>query len=560
MLALSCVLLALAQAEAPSLATKKEALPFQYQFLWLSTSRYQHNNGIRTTPDDAEHNPTGQKFADFLNTFGGSLTYEQLIVALRLDTAAYVQRPLAWPGWNGCRGNVNTAPDGWAASGQIRADLTDRYCNTVQLEYAAATYSDRDVSLTLGDFYVTLGRGMVLAVRKVDDVGIDNKLRGGEGKVRFGPVSIHGFAGFLNIKNFEQGTGYFYEDPNDLIIGGRAEYGFSKYLKVGAHAARILQEPRLDERREIRGFGATLELPRPVKWATFYSEVAVLDRETDAQGVRTEDHGFGLYGNLNLYLGDFTVSAEGKYYDHLFPTRASGPQEPQREQLFLARQQINQLINPPTAERPLALILSNENARGGRTRVDWQVTKNVAPYLSLGRYVDGQAATLTGGSQSARTNITSIFGGVRGHWSGGHGFVEAGHRGQHLAEDGSIVRTDTHLWLDVEHKLGGPFTGELVFQGLRVEEFSGSWLEGRASFSCKANTGWAVTAAYEFYTGSPDLYAVHYPSLGGQVELFDGWLLRGLVGAERAGLKCVGGVCRFFPGFEGARLEATLRW
>jgi hypothetical protein len=33
-----------------------------------------------------------------------------------------------------------------------------------------------------------------------------------------------------------------------------------------------------------------------------------------------------------------------------------------------------------------------------------------------------------------------------------------------------------------------------------------------------------------------------------------------LVGEQRGGLKCVSGVCRVFPAFEGARAELTLRF
>lgn len=79
------------------------------------------------------------------------------------------------------------------------------------------------------------------------------------------------------------------------------------------------------------------------------------------------------------------------------------------------------------------------------------------------------------------------------------------------------------------------------------------------ALSLKSSEGWGLTGAWEFYTLQPTIFDEHYFSIGGQWSFLEGSVVRALYGGERAGLKCSGGVCRFFPGFEGARLELELR-
>jgi hypothetical protein len=38
------------------------------------------------------------------------------------------------------------------------------------------------------------------------------------------------------------------------------------------------------------------------------------------------------------------------------------------------------------------------------------------------------------------------------------------------------------------------------------------------------------------------------------------WLVRAFVGSREAGLRCINGVCRNFPGFNGATLEVVARY
>lgn len=579
----------------------------RYSFVLLTTARWQFDNGDRTKPffdpdNDGQPdingnwNPSGEDFGDLTTTIGGSIGYGRWLLAARFDAALYAHRPVA-------------APD---ASALIERDLRDRYARLFRAEYVALSYTDKDFDTTLGDYYMTLGRGMILSIRKSGDVGVDNKLRGAKVAGRFGGVRLLGFGGFVNGKNYEAGTGYYYPerqqdaDPegrpyeaNDLVLGGRLAYRRSRYFEVGAHAAYIRSPEDADgDSADVIGVAGSLELPRPVKWLSVYLEGAGL-RRTDSR-LAEDETGWGIYGNANLYLGPVTVLMEGKMYDNMFNVFPRGIRQPRR-------QVINRYVEPPTAERPLTILLANNTVTGGRLRVDWRVTRGVIPYVAGGRYRDdsfGRDPLGVDLEGVPPTDISAVYGGIRWQRGASEVVLEVGYRGQandfderepgldprerarRTDLDGSTFRDDLHLLVDYAQRLFGPVSVELVVNGTRASQGIGAadcglatdlpaecvgrepgvrfvainddWYEGRLALSLKSTDGFGLTGAWEFYTRQPDCFDQHYFSIGGQWTFADGCTLRALYGGERAGLKCSGGVCRFFPGFEGGRLELSL--
>lgn len=554
--------------------------PVQWDLTLDTTTRWQLDDGNVTGPDDRNWDPVAEDFRDWTATIGGSIRWQQFQASVRIDTAVY--------------GNESVAADN--ASQIVKSAAADRYRDTIRLEYISGVYAKGKDSVTLGDFYVTLGRGMILAVRKVSDVGVDNKLRGAMFRLNpVGDLTLQAFGGVLNIKNFEPGTGYAYDEEDDLVGGARAEYGFGKYLRLGVHGMTY-QRFGLEgnDENENYGYGGTIELPRPVPWASVYLEAGGLSRSLVEDGTPTERSGYGLYGSTNLYVGPVTVLIEGKLYDDLFQLLPGA-----RLTSVDGRQLINRLQEPPTAEPAQSIILTNRSVGGGRARVDYRISSSVVPYVSFGRFRDFDA--------TVPSDITSVFAGSRFHWEEGHASVTGGFRGDYLDQsdlpigdqfDEPLLTRDVHWIADVSQKLFGDYTMELFASGRYAAEQAGSvpcsaadalpsdqvcdvsdatgagivrtpdgrqvraltdWVEGRVALSFLSTDGWSVTGAWEFYTKSPENFRPHYFSIGGQWEFIEGSVIRALVGQERAGLKCSGGACRFFPGFEGGRLELSMR-
>ena len=47
---------------------------------------------------------------------------------------------------------------------------------------------------------------------------------------------------------------------------------------------------------------------------------------------------------------------------------------------------------------------------------------------------------------------------------------------------------------------------------------------------------------------------------GKLAEVADGWKVTATGGSQRGGLKCIAGICRWFPPFAGGRLEVVTRF
>lgn len=108
------------------------------------------------------------------------------------------------------------------------------------------------------------------------------------------------------------------------------------------------------------------------------------------------------------------------------------------------------------------------------------------------------------------------------------------------------------------------------------------WREGQTYLALKYASKWSGVVGHEYSTrpsqitpagvssASDDPLRVlrflptdgvqHFMNVGGQIKFSDAVMLRFLFGEQRAALKCVSGVCRFFPAFTGARSELIVRY
>jgi hypothetical protein len=100
-------------------------------------------------------------------------------------------------------------------------------------------------------------------------------------------------------------------------------------------------------------------------------------------------------------------------------------------------------------------------------------------------------------------------------------------------------------------------------------EPSETWHEGDTAVALKHGSQYFFFLGHEYTTHQsevkPGAFLVdgavqHFVNGGGQVKFGESVSLRLFVGQQRGALKCVSGVCRQFPAFEGAKVEAVVRY
>jgi hypothetical protein len=345
----------------------------------------------------------------------------------------------------------------------------------------------------------------------------------------------------------------------------------------------------------IRTVSGTVNFPKIGKHADLYVEVAGQQlRNGQVSGEAREDDydGYAIYGSGTVRGGPVSVSLEGKHYRRFFPLSANvdaanlGFSAPEF-QLLTAN-------SPPTAEpiyvEPLGA--SQVCNTGGRARVDYRFNPHWSVYTWLGHYVsfsESDAANETCETDaSKRTNTWDGALGIDASLEGGKshlrlwtGFRENTHAVPAAGAEGGptpVFYREGYVRYDVTKHIAGPFAVQA--QGVhrrRVEPGLEAlpWFEGENYTAVHWSPHLSAIVGYEYTTSvisgcSPgaDKLLCHYVNGGFQYksnasdhawqQVLD--TVTVFVGQRRGAVRCVSGVCRLFPPFEGVKLEVVSRF
>jgi hypothetical protein len=501
-------------------------------------------------------------------------------------------------------------------------ELSNRYQNWLYPAKYSLGWSTREAEVDLGDFYAQFGRGFVLSVRKIDELSSDTTVRGVRvgGKLRVGSLrmKLTGLGGSMNPLRLDEASGRwlgssadsrpgfvafteagmpraietdFVRDGGSCATFGNCSYAPDRLaaaqfeigtddVKFGTQGSMIARQPALNQdvvRSSDRVLTASqsIELPNLGGHGAAYVEFAVQDLRRDGQAtVRSADGdsmGHALYGSLSLTQKPATLSIEGRSYRRFFPLAANVNLNSAREFSLV------QYSAPPTTE---AIWVDsqfngfNTCVTGGRARADVEVGSDENVFLWVSRSHTWAESSANEGCTVARANENRV-------WDLATGFELTSQRRRSRAVFTWGVRLDRtverpletptgttdvyyqegYLRYDVIRALGGPFALQLQGWHRRRRETELTpepWFEGQhlTGFEWAPKLSTAFGVEYDTKPGVPDWY------FNGQVVWrFTSDTSIGLfIGQRRGALRCVAGVCRVFPPFEGARLDATVRF
>lgn len=469
-------------------------------------------------------------YGELFERLNAGLTTGPWLLNVRLDTSSFLSAP---------------------------RDAQDHYT----AEKVWAGWTGRSWELGIGDAYVSFGRGLALSLRKIDELGVDTTLRGTKLLVHRGDFEGTLVAGFTNIQNVDEASGSSVHDPNDVIAGAQTRFRVGP-LTTGAHAVVVAFNDTVGpiETRPFRDryyqLGTTLDAPRLSNDFGFYLESIAQFRDTEA-GV-AQNAGVGAYGSAVVYSGAATLLFEGKAYGDLEPIKPN-----------LIRPEFASVAynSPPTLER-VAQILENPQQRiyGGRTRVDWAWSERLMVYGNYGLFRDDFGYTNPADVAERRPGtIHDPYAGAEGRWDAGrsHIFLSGGARLVTLSGSNELVRSDLHGELDASQVLAENTSVEVHGLHLARRKYLSQLLnekfhEGSLLLALRHRRIW-LAAGYD-YTTEPVQPKRDYFNATLQWEVTPSSNIRIFAGAARGGLKCMSGVCRTVPPFEGVKLSATLRY
>jgi hypothetical protein len=336
--------------------------------------------------------------------------------------------------------------------------------------------------------------------------------------------------------------------------------------------------PRGLKAHDITMGGQALEVPDLGGHGKLYVEAAVQQRQSDLPGQTTNLDGNALYAALSFDAGIANTTFEIKYNRNFYTVAASvGQAAPEfaivAYSFLPPAESFNMLDAEGTGD-------FNACVRGGRLREDVSASGNLLLYAQ-GVFAYSQTEQPSGACDAAGHTLASVpasqvldrvYDGVGGFEyyfdrKSSHAFGSAGARDD-TREDGVFQYREQHLEYALAKYLGGPWSLEVQGrhrhrkeQGFDLDPTTYAthwWYEGENYVALRVVPRWVFTQGFEYTTmlGQPLLYfngAVLY-------ALTSSSNLRVFLGEQRGAFRCASGICRFFPAFEGARAELTLRF
>ena len=635
-------------------------------------------------------------YGEFLDRLNIQASWWRLRLGMRLDTALYFHT-LDRNGVAALVKEQTPAVDAAAAQEGVVPELvanriTNSFYEELHSRFLRAIYPSKlflgyaqpGFDVTVGDFYVQLGRGIVFSVRKIDELAVDTTVRGIKivtdrtvGDVQVGTMF---FAGQMNPLRVDEASGrrlngagspLFFGFPvggaletytfapvtgapvdviqpaqpsylEDSAGGGKIDVS-TKWFNLGANGAGLYRKENTvfsstdpsKEHDRILNWSGTISVPSILKHGDLYVEVAgqamrdghiamiggQVVPQNGHESPQPDLNGYAVYASGSITGGPVSISLEGKHYRNYFPlsanidTTTAGFGAP--EFALVAYSQ------PPTAEPTYTEVVSGGSPEvcvtGGRVRIDYRFNRETSVYAWLGRYTSwsenpvadlGNGCTIApstvnseGGMVAVQTNIWDAASGAdlgfekgRTHFKAWVGVrtsdTAVAELTQAEAQPISAFYREGYLRYDIVKHLSGPFS--LQFQGWhrhRWEPISmpKPWTEGEnytalqwsphlsAAFGfeyllqdqCQPPRSATITGPARpekdtciYANGSLQWRAVgageERPSTKYVARLFDG--VGVFVGERRPATRCVSGVCRQFPAFDGARLEITSRF
>ncbi len=544
--------------------------------------------------DPGNGDPAAVNYEELMSRLNVQLAWRRWLVGVRWDAAAY---PLSIPqvgdtatkagclDSNGqllmpppasdCVGKLEKnrfSPEGTLLNQGFPRFRQSLYDPRKVFEKFYLSYSSRTFDATFGDFYVNFGRGLVLSLRKVDELGVDTTLLGGKVALHAGDLSAVAVAGWTNIQNVDETTATYIGDPYDFITGAHLDLRATGGTLVGGHVVYGQPnpcpvrnpdgaQPSCNEPQQSDYYlrsGATLDVPKLLPWLSLYGEYA---RASDRIATK-EKSGDAIYGAATAYLGRAVWLLEFKDYRSYRPWHSRN--DPFGSLVYM---------QPPTLERFQTQLSSNSDIVAARLRVDLRVNSSLLLYASaeLGRLTPAEGITDT---------LYDFYAAAQLRWNQGrsHLFPLAGFRLEHDDTDHKIEEQLVATEWDAAQMIGGGWSVET--QGLiwlrqkGDERVAGSgdnqWREGNLYVSLKSpafalsrhlrQTRFLLIGGYEFTTALLEEHNRHNFFNGAlQWNITPDTSLQLFAGGQRAGLKCISGVCRYFPAFEGAKLILVFR-
>jgi len=403
----------------------------------------------------------------------------------------------------------------------------DEGVNWQRLSFRSVRFTDEVFDITAGNYYVIIGRGLILRSYENRDLRYDNNLDGVKGGVDFEGFNLTLLGGTAMGR---------YDRLNDPLHAADGKISFTDWLTLGGSYLRT----QITDLGLVRLFGGNMKLALP--HADLYAEYAKKD---NPPGEYVQKDGEGKYISANIYAPGAALTFEFKDY-----------------QRFDFSNKDVTFNNPPALTREHVYTLLNRHAHvldlSDERGIQAEITTSPAEQLSV--LINHSYTT----DRKNNLIFSEIYGETEYDYQDKASFRTGFSRMENKTEFGAPVWLapvfDLSYYLSernslnfiLEHLWTDKFEGKLTYYDQILSlSFSHSPLAS-LTFAFERTTEWKVS---ENWSGKKNWFMTTL-----DVALGDNHNLSLGVGSRRQGKVCAGGVCVEKPALDGFEIKLLSRF
>ncbi|HRH36954.1 MAG TPA: DUF6029 family protein [Flavobacteriales bacterium] len=459
--------------------------------------------------------------------------------------------------------------------------------------YRYMKYRMADLEVTVGNFFEQFGQGMIFRSYEERYLGVDNAMDGFRvkykpyrgvylktvmGRQRFGFTDglvkgvgvVRGFDAELNLGEFLDSA---WTHTNNLVLGGSF---VSKYQED--------RDPLLVLPQNVGAYAFRLNYTTP-KW-NVYSEYAYKVNDPNSKNNFIYKNGQAVLLNATYSVKGFGLSMGAHSYDNMFyQSDRAAPTPFDLNINFLPSLTKQHTYNLPATLYPYATQPNGEVSGQGEIFYKWKKGTKLGGHYGTKLAVNYSTAYALDTTHLGLADDTTHRYGYRTN------FLSMGKR--HYFQDFNIeIRKKVSstwefalTWLDLVYDIdiiqGKPgkqtvYADMIILEGLHnfndhnsvrfelqhlsTRQDHGNWATALAEFTFSPHWFVAAMDQYNYVTFNPEEGVeperIHYP-VGSFGYIRGGNRFQMNVGRQRAGIFCVGGVCRQVPAANGVTLSIT---
>jgi len=454
--------------------------------------------------------------------------------------------------------------------------------------YRYAKFKQEDLEITVGNFFEQFGQGMIFRSYEERYLGVDNSMDGFQLKYRpYRGVYVKGVFGRQRF-GFDDGT----VKGVGIVRGLDTEVSLSELLDsawtcssnliIGGSFVSKYQEdrdPLLELPENVGAWALRANLTTP-RW-NLYTEYAYKINDPNGKNGFIYKPGQALLVNATYSVKGFGASVGAHTFDNMFyQSDRAAPTPFDLNINFLPPLTKQHTYNLPATLYPYATQPNGEVSTQGEVFRKWKKgtalggkygTKLAVNYSVAYSLETTQLGAADDTTQRLGYTTQFFLPGDRMYFQDFN--IELRKK---VSETWELALTYLNLVYDIDIIQGKPgkplvYADIVILEGLhnftdrnslrfelqylRSKQDQGNWVTGVAEFTFSPH--WFIAAQDQYnYGGSVDVEPTHYP-IGSVGYIRGGNRFQMNYGRQRAGIFCVGGVCRQVPAANGLALSIT---